>query len=562
MDFPEDKIYGREAELIALMTAYDRIIARSVPCQSAEKKREIVLVRGHSGAGKTCLVNQVRWPLSLVGGYFVAAKFDQLGQVTPLAAFSGAMNSLCDMISKQSNEQARKAVRRALGTDSSILLNFMPSISNAVGVGNAGAETSGASFVGTESKDRIYFLFQTFLRAVSAIQPIIAFFDDLQWIDESSLELLKLLIADNEIRWMLIGAYRTNEVSVEHPFAMAVRSLESLGVGVTNIEVENMTGADVNNLIADVLGLSKNQTGDLSDIVHRKTQGLTLFVVQFIKSIHDQGLLRYSLSHRRWEWNAAEIDRTAVADDVVQLILSKMRRLPLSVMHWIKLASCFGFHCEEQVLTHLIGHTFGQSHSSCDPGDALSVGIKEGLLFKQNDHFMFAHDKIHDAAYSLVGGGDSAGRAAIHYQIASILSQNTPKNKLEDIIFIILEQYRMGMSAIFSPAQFNHNDDERMNIVELHLRGGQRAASMLSFAAACSYYSQGISLISEDDWKHYYNEVLEIHTCHVEALFVCGSFDLVEAFAQNVFAHSTCVVDKARAFAKNIDTMFIRGKPL
>ena len=60
--------------------------------------------------------------------------------------------------------------------------------------------------------------------------PLVLFLDDLQWLDAATLDLLEDLLAGTDVRYlMLIGAYRANEVTSDHPLRQKLDTIEAGG---------------------------------------------------------------------------------------------------------------------------------------------------------------------------------------------------------------------------------------------------------------------------------------------------------------------------------------------
>src|SRR6202140_4157165 len=80
-----EKLYGRDREVDALLTAFDRTIAGGRP--------ELVLVSGYSGIGKSVVVNELHKAL-VPRGFFASGKIDQYKRDIPYARIAQAFQSL------------------------------------------------------------------------------------------------------------------------------------------------------------------------------------------------------------------------------------------------------------------------------------------------------------------------------------------------------------------------------------------------------------------------------------------------------------------------------------
>ena len=71
-----ERLYGREAEIDALLAAFDRVVTQGTT--------ELVLVSGYAGIGKSSIVNELHKVLVLPRGLFAAGKFDQYKRDIPV----------------------------------------------------------------------------------------------------------------------------------------------------------------------------------------------------------------------------------------------------------------------------------------------------------------------------------------------------------------------------------------------------------------------------------------------------------------------------------------------
>lgn len=87
------KLYGRETEVAALLSAFERVSGAQKNTDSLSGV-ELMLVSGYSGIGKSCLVNEVQKPIVRQRSYFISGKFDQFKRNIPYASLIQAFQSL------------------------------------------------------------------------------------------------------------------------------------------------------------------------------------------------------------------------------------------------------------------------------------------------------------------------------------------------------------------------------------------------------------------------------------------------------------------------------------
>jgi predicted ATPase len=107
-------IYGRSAEIAALLQTYQRLLAT--------KRAHTVIVHGESGSGKkTALVDMLREPVCEANTYFVAGKFFQLDANVsgePYSAIMAVFSDLCDLVIQADDydEDQRREMKESLST--------------------------------------------------------------------------------------------------------------------------------------------------------------------------------------------------------------------------------------------------------------------------------------------------------------------------------------------------------------------------------------------------------------------------------------------------------------
>lgn len=547
-----EKLYGREQEVQTLLQAFDRVASGS---------SELMLVAGFSGIGKTAVVNEVHKPIVRQRGYFIKGKFDQFNRNIPLSAFVQALQDLMGQLLSESDTQLaqwKARILSAVGENGQVLIEIIPELEKIIGKQPPAPELSGSA-----AQNRFHLLFQKFVEVFTTVEhPLVIFLDDLQWADLASLQLLKLLMNDNGYL-LILGAYRDNEVSPAHPFILTVKELKKAQVTVNTITLPPLTFDDTNNLIADTLNCSLELVQPMTELVDRKTQGNPFFTTQFLKALHEDGYIRFNRDRCHWECDIAQINTLALTNDVVEFMALQLQKLPLETQTTLQLAACIGNQFDLNTLAIV------SEQSSTDTATALWKALQEGLILPTsqvykffqgtelsgsevsvNPTYRFLHDRIQQAAYSLIPQED---KATIHYRIGCLLLSHYVSNTLEERIFEIVGHLNAGIDLIVNPT-------ERLDLAKWNFIAGRKAVSSNAYSAALEYLNQAIALLPEDAWTAHYTFTLELHHHRLDAAYLNTRFEDLEAWGEQVLQHTTSVLDRLKVDETKIMALASQGR--
>ena len=216
-----EKLYGREREVASLLAAFDRMVTRGTV--------ELVLVSGYSGVGKSAVVNELHKALVPPRGLFAAGKFDQYKRDVPYATLAQAFQMLVRQVLVKSEPELnhwRQALREALGPNGQLMISLIPELEFIIG-----EQAPLPELPPQEARKRFQLVLLRCLAVfATADHPLALFLDDLQWLDDATLELLERLTTDPEVRHvLLIGAYRDNEVTASHPLMRTLAAMHDAG---------------------------------------------------------------------------------------------------------------------------------------------------------------------------------------------------------------------------------------------------------------------------------------------------------------------------------------------
>jgi predicted ATPase/signal transduction histidine kinase/DNA-binding NarL/FixJ family response regulator len=520
-----EKLYGREKEIDQLLGTYRDV------CTG---KKMMILVTGYSGTGKTALVNEIHKHISKDRGYFSSGKFDQLQRSTPYFAFIQALNQLCRMLLAEPQEiltQWQEHILQSLGKLGKVLTDIIPLLESIIGKQPDVPEVGG-----DEAKKRFNYVFQCFLQAVcSKEHPLVLFLDDLQWADLASLNLLQVLMEDRQNRYLLfIGAYRDNEVSPLHPLLMTLEDIQKQDIGIQTIPVKNLTAENVREWLLDTLKIQNDvdleNEAALSGLIYQKTQGNAFFTIQFLESIYRDKLLRFDFSRAQWTWDIPAIKKQNITDNVVDLLVRKIKTLPAEVQEVLKVAACIGNVFDLNVLSVISGRP-KEEHERI-----LETAIADQLLYQWGDEdYKFVHDRIHQAAYTLIADED---KKPLHLEIGrmllktfAILDKSKVSQGPDKHIFDIVNHFNTGIDLI-------ENEQEKIQLAGLNLEAGQMARKSTAYKSGADYIRTAAHLLPPDCWEKQYDLTLAVYNEAVQTYYLCGNFADMDHFIDKVLMHA------------------------
>src|SRR5579871_3460166 len=458
-----ERLYGRDHEIDALLAAFDRIVVGGRP--------ELVLVSGYSGIGKSAVVNELHKPLVPPRGIFASGKFDQYKRDIPYATLAQAFQSLIRPLLSRSEVELQKwraALREALEPNGLLIIDLVPELKHVIG-----EQPPVPQLPPQEAQRRFQLVFRRFIGVFARPEhPLALFLDDLQWLDAATLDLLEdLLTRDDLQHLLLIGAYRDNEVSPTHPLMRKLDVIRQSGAAVEDVVLTPLTRDDLHQLLIDSLHCESETTATLADLVHEKTTGNPFFAIQFISTLAEEGLLSFDYGEGRWVWDLNRIRAEAYTDNVVELMVAKLNRLPGDTQEALKQFACMGNTAESGMLAM----AYEKSLQELD--QVLWDAIRTGLIFRSDNSYRFLHDRVQEAAYSMI---PKERRASEHLRIGLLLATHTAPDKRDEAIFEIVNQLNRGAHLLTSI-------DDRERVAELNLIAGRRAKMSTAYASALKY---------------------------------------------------------------------------
>jgi predicted ATPase/class 3 adenylate cyclase/GAF domain-containing protein len=553
------KLYGREREIETLLTAFERVTSQS----------ELMLVSGYSGIGKSALVQELYKPITSKRGYFIAGKFDQFQRNIPYSAVVNALRELVKQLLSETEAQLkewREKLLDALGINGQVIVEVIPEIELIIGKQPAVPELGP-----NESQNRFNLVFQNFIKVFTKPEhPLAIFIDDLQWADGASLKLMQLLMSGTSSGLFLMGAYRDNEVSAAHPLMLTLDEITKAGAIINQIFLLPLELLTVIQLISNALNSSPEKVKPLAELVQLKTGGNPFFLNEFLKSLYTEGVLEFNFQTLTWQWSLELIQAKGFTDNVVELMAGKIQKLPEKTQEMLKLAACIGNQFDVNTLGLICSKSLGETVRDLQAAVAESLVVTVGnmgdveLVIADTELFnsqlsmpnsslpeyKFAHDRIQQAAYSLIPDDT---KAEVHRQIGQLLLKNTRPDNREEKIFDIVNQLNLGSLLITAQSEKNE-------LAELNLIAGKKAKLSAAYQPALNYLQMGIELLATDSWQQQYYLTLSLHEQAAEVSYLSTKLALMDQFFNAVLSQAKTVLDKVKVYEVKILAYIAQGK--
>ncbi|MCC7537023.1 MAG: AAA family ATPase [Deltaproteobacteria bacterium] len=537
---PPRKLYGRAEATSALLDAFRR---------ASSGGRELVLVSGAPGIGKTSLVHEVQAAIAERRGDLLEGKFDQFRLGVPYAPLGQAFGQLVRRVLTQPDSvvaEWRRALGEAVGRSGAVLVEMLPELELLLG-----PQEPVQSLAAAEAENRIHLVVRQLVQAIATEEhPVVLFLDDLQWADVPSLRLLERIVTNTDGRHLLVvGAYRDAEIDPAHPLAITLADVRRAGVTPISIELVPLAEAHVRALVRDTLGQTGPDVDELAAACTAKTAGNPFFLRRFLETLGDRNVVVYDSAARRWRWSLDAVAALSHTDNVVDLLVARLGELPRPALGALQQAACIGDVFDLRLLAESVGRSAAELQRDLAPAVEAELVAPSGQSWIFDDvddaravpedayHYRFVHDRIHQAVYRSME--EPAAREA-HHQLGHLIARGHAE---EDDGAWLLEV----VNHLNRAASLATTDDERALLARRNLAAGRRAMRAAAFGPALDYLETGITALPADAWERHYALALALHAAAAESAYLNARFDLLEARIRTLEAHATSLLDRIEA---------------
>jgi predicted ATPase/signal transduction histidine kinase/predicted Ser/Thr protein kinase len=524
-------LIGRRQERTILLDAF---------AEAMHTSRRTVLIGGPPGVGKSALIDELKPVVAQAGGWFVGGKFDQYQRDTSTSgALTQALQALGRLLLTRPAEEIaalRQRIMKTLGRNAALITRASPEFGLLLEM-SADAPAVDPSQAELKLQQAMLDLL---LAIVSPERPLVIEIDNLHWGSVFSLHLFERMMADPQLRGLLlIGTYRSDEIDAGHFLSPMLARWQQFDPPPTRIELKNLDAVDMSEMIRQMLRLQPQPALELAGALNVLTGGNPFDTVEMVNALRADGVL--TLGDAGWQWDEIKVRRFVGRGNVVDLLAARISRLPAASLELLEYMSCLGNAVEHKLLCAAVGLTDDELQAR------LRAPVEDGLLVADTagDAVRFRHDRVQQA---MLGAMDDVQRGTRQLAMARRLSAH-PAYESD-----AAQQYLACMGLLDEP-------EEQRRAAHLFHGLAQVLASTASYLLAERYLAAADSLLAimNDPADAPLRRAIDVaRHC---ALYSLGRIHEADPLFAKIQAHTSDPVELVEPTCLQVRSLNVHGRP-
>ena len=374
MDRP---LIGRQPEQDLLRYAWRK---------ASDGQTTVAAISGEPGIGKTALLNRIAITLEQEGALILRGLASAMEGMPPYLPFLEALGHyILTAPLAQLNEQ--------LGAYTPTLVSIFPEITHRLGAHSA-AQTLPAE----QARFRLFEAVALFLSNICQHQPVLLLFDDLQWADAASFDLLTYIVLHQpRIPLLILAGVRRGEDTWAE-FQQMLAELERLR-SLTLIELGPLSANEMVWLAEHYLGAPLDAQSN--QVLLACSEGNPFFAEELLRNWQEMGRLSNTSIGWRLEIQAEE----EFPASIMRAIEQRLMRLSIPTIEILRSAAIIGRYFEIALLAEVMGQEAEIVEAN------LSSALQANLIYSYPGGLAFNHELIREALYQQV---PAARRQRLH----------------------------------------------------------------------------------------------------------------------------------------------------
>ncbi|KPA19749.1 multi-sensor signal transduction multi-kinase [Candidatus Magnetomorum sp. HK-1] len=545
------KIYGREMYLNHLRLAFSQWLSSNKD-SDANLQPIVRLITGNAGIGKTALIQEFH--RLLISDYkdistmkrvmVITGHCDQFQQKKPYAPIVETIQDLIKQILMENEailSMLQRKIKQAIAPNGHLLISMIPDMKFLIGDEPVSDNLEAQA---TETQNRFHLAVQNFLNVIFDHQTaLILFIDNLQWVDDATMQLIQFLCTSKALPLFFISAYREKEVDELHPVASCFDNFTQIGISVEDVPLVPIKLDDICMLIADTFHCSNEIANSLAETIMDKTLGNPFFITEFLQNLYDDKLIFFNHSQQIWEWDLQSIQNKSMTKNVVDRMIHRIKQMSSDTEKVLKLSACIGNSFSLAILKQL------QKDTSIDMPALLNEAIEEGIIVESPNNtqscydetdtqYQFLHEQFQEAAYSMLSEEEIV---ATHWDIGQIMLANPLPEYQEQHLFDIVSHLNHSVHKSLS-------FEDQLELVRLNLMAGKKARASSAYHQSFEYLNKGILLLDSRSWQDYYDLTSSLYIEMIETCYYVSDFQTLNRLASDALKNISSNLKKVKIY--------------
>lgn len=525
-------LFGREEEEQAIGALLGRFLDHGEP--------SMISVHGQPGIGKSSLIHGL---LNGVDGkaLVIWGKSDQNQSEVPYGPVLQAISALIDEAVRTDPAKLaalREALPQELLGNAPLLVDLVPAMEILTG-----PQISRIEAPGPMVRLRIQRALRTVLSVAAAtIGPLLLFLDDVQWSDDATRSFLSMLSLEPVLGVLLIVVRRDQPVEVR---AWSERLVEDARVTMTELAelyLGPLTLQATHQMLETIFPDAPEGLAGLAGAIYEKTGGNPFYLRRLLQALVQDGVVYFSQTRKAWLCRAEDIAGYPASENVVSFITARIEKEGRDALRLLQTMACIGPQSDKEILASALGWTAEELE---ELGTRLA---RSGFVLASPAKLSFAHDRIQEAAYSLM---DEPTRQRRHFDLADVMMALWGSD-INAAAFAIANQIEL-CGAEHLPIE------RRKAFADALLLALQHARGAAAFGQAVRYGEVAVRLVQDDLWDADYDTSFGAHKLLCEALLGAASLEAAETRLDALLRYARSALDRSVVFRLRANLLTLKS---
>lgn len=428
------------------------LIAELLDTWKSEEWRTL-LVAGEPGIGKTRFVSELTHLMSSTGTTVLLGRCDEDLAV----AFRPWAEALAPLIDAHSDVDLGDLAPEHLQE----LARIIPALRRRVGHQRPIVEIDAAT--------RLSVLCDAIGALLRRRTPVAVVLDDIHWIDQASLVVLRHVVAQSTPGVTIVGTYRDTDLDRVHPLSTALADLRQVD-GVRRVVLDGLDETSVSEFFRAIAGHELDDAArSLADAVHAQTSGNPLFVGEVIRHLAETGAIVQE--ENQWRAGSSAVVAT-LPEGLREVIGRRLTRLGDETTQALRLGAVIGRSFDADLVEAVLGR---------DALDDIERAVTAGIVVDTTRAYEFRHAVVRDV---LLAELSSARRRRMH----------------RDVVTVLERRWALSIDRHLDELAYHHGEAQSSSAPMWYLRAAAAAHSVFDGRSA-ELVERGLELLdlAEDD---------------------------------------------------------------